>query len=309
MRKIPLYILAGFLGAGKTTSLRSALQACLQNGQKPFVILNDLQNAEIDATLLRTDTPDVSALSGSCICCDDPYALLDKIQEIDFDVFDCVFLEANGSTDLWALLEFISHACKDIFRPIQVIGIVDGVNFGNRGWAQILETEQLRTATKIYITKEDLLNSAQRLNLWENLRSEFPHAIYARPEQWHQAHIAKIRKYNYAQPNASRQIFSSQSSVHKKIAHQQSHQCSSFSWAVPSHWNKNDFEKWLLQIPPEVLRIKGLLLIDSKWQLMQWLKNGTASWEELLYIRPEDQLNPALIGVGANWNPQECAPK
>lgn len=305
MKTLPLYILAGFLGSGKTTALRRALRASKAQNLRPYVILNDLENAEIDARLLKEITQDINALTGACICCDDPMSLVDQINQIPFDQFDCIFLEANGSTDLWALLEWLSHSFKGILNPIQVIGIVDGEHFGQRGWAQILETEQLRTASKMFVSKQDKLNSAQKLALWENLRSEFPRAIFQEPEDWHQNTQRPSFKYQLA-PQAHKTRLLNPRRI--QLAHAQSHMCSAHSWDIPLHWAKPEYEQWLNQLPTAILRVKGLLFLENKWQILQWVPGSQPHWEELFFVKPEDPMSPALIGIGSSWDPYQCAP-
>ncbi len=45
----PLVLLVGFLGAGKTTYLRALIPALTAEGLQPHVIINDYQNARVDA--------------------------------------------------------------------------------------------------------------------------------------------------------------------------------------------------------------------------------------------------------------------
>ena len=61
----------GFLGAGKTTLLKHLIEHYIDNGWDPFVILNDYENANIDAQQFKgqIETNQLRALSGSCICC------------------------------------------------------------------------------------------------------------------------------------------------------------------------------------------------------------------------------------------------
>ena len=61
----------GFLGAGKTTLLKHLMTNYITHGWNPFIILNDYENATLDAQqFLEDNKPQfVKALSGSCICC------------------------------------------------------------------------------------------------------------------------------------------------------------------------------------------------------------------------------------------------
>ncbi len=51
--RIPILIVAGFLGAGKTTFIRDLLPRLVNGPRAAYVILNDFLNAAIDASTLK----------------------------------------------------------------------------------------------------------------------------------------------------------------------------------------------------------------------------------------------------------------
>ncbi|MCI6138995.1 MAG: GTP-binding protein [Clostridiaceae bacterium] len=63
-----IYIVSGFLGAGKTTLIKTMLQT-LFNNKKIVVIENEFGDAGIDAGLLRECSLTVTSLNAGCICC------------------------------------------------------------------------------------------------------------------------------------------------------------------------------------------------------------------------------------------------
>jgi G3E family GTPase len=66
-----LIVIVGFLGAGKTTFLKRIVEEYLSQNWSPYIILNDYENASLDAQdFLQYLKPNqINALSGSCICC------------------------------------------------------------------------------------------------------------------------------------------------------------------------------------------------------------------------------------------------
>jgi G3E family GTPase len=69
----PIYVIAGFLGAGKKTLLKLLLAYELDQGVKPAVLMNEFGMIDVDGALLhehpRSTDVEFQALSGR-ICCD-----------------------------------------------------------------------------------------------------------------------------------------------------------------------------------------------------------------------------------------------
>ena len=63
--------IVGFLGAGKTTLLKQLVHSFVKNEWQPFVILNDYENAYLDAQQFKNQIEDeyLKPLNGSCLCC------------------------------------------------------------------------------------------------------------------------------------------------------------------------------------------------------------------------------------------------
>ena len=64
----PLLFLTGFLGAGKTTLLRGILTESQKLGRSCDVILNDFENAELDAATLPSYAASIAPIAASCAC-------------------------------------------------------------------------------------------------------------------------------------------------------------------------------------------------------------------------------------------------
>ena len=69
-----IYIISGFLGAGKTTFIQNLLKQTLQN-EKVVIIENDFGEVNFDASLLSQCGYEVKALNSGCICCSIYYAV------------------------------------------------------------------------------------------------------------------------------------------------------------------------------------------------------------------------------------------
>lgn len=97
---IPVTLLTGYLGAGKTTLLNYVLNN--QKGYKVAVIVNDIGEVNIDASLIQKggsviEKDDVMPLQNGCICCTLKTDLMNQIISIAKQKkFDYILIEASG---------------------------------------------------------------------------------------------------------------------------------------------------------------------------------------------------------------------
>lgn len=101
LKVLPITLLTGYLGSGKTTLINHILNN--QKGYKIAVIVNDIGEVNIDADLIQkggvvTEKDDnLVALSNGCICCNLKADLIEQIAEIyDMGKFDYLLIEASG---------------------------------------------------------------------------------------------------------------------------------------------------------------------------------------------------------------------
>lgn len=162
--KIPLTVLGGWLGAGKTTMVNRILSSTTE----PIaVIVNDVGEVNIDAELLRENAGDddgIVELTNGCICCkigDDLFATLADLTRRS-PAPHRIVLEASGVADLRPLESFLDHPRVEIDA---VVALVDPANFAHRSSGPpygSLMRAQLAGADLVIATKLDLIPEAER---------------------------------------------------------------------------------------------------------------------------------------------------
>jgi len=96
MPRLPVTVIGGYLGAGKTTLVNSLLRQA--QGRRLAVLVNDFGELSIDADLIEGGDQDMLQLAGGCVCCtigSDLVATLGELRERFSDI-DHVLLEASG---------------------------------------------------------------------------------------------------------------------------------------------------------------------------------------------------------------------
>lgn len=123
--KIPVHIVSGFLGVGKTTAL-TALVAARAGTERAAIVVNDFGDAGIDAARIDADaTGMVQNIAGGCICCTAPEGLARVVSELlDVQKPDRIYIEPSGlgrPRDVVDMLARGGIASRVDLRPVVVI--------------------------------------------------------------------------------------------------------------------------------------------------------------------------------------------
>lgn len=128
---LPATVVAGFLGAGKTTLINGLLANA--GGRKIGVAVNDFGDVNIDAELIVDVADGVMSLTNGCICCSMRSGVLDTMFHLAerAEPLDHAIVEASGASDPGPIVE--------AFRELQRLGVVrfDGL-------ISMVDADQLR---------------------------------------------------------------------------------------------------------------------------------------------------------------------
>ena len=80
--KLPVTVIGGYLGAGKTTLINHLLRNA--NGLRLAVLVNEFGELSIDADLIEAEEDGLMSISGGCVCCaygNDMIGVLEDIRD------------------------------------------------------------------------------------------------------------------------------------------------------------------------------------------------------------------------------------
>ena len=265
----PLIVIVGFLGAGKTTFLQNLVPALGAEGLSPSLLINDYQNARIDAERFRGVIDEVTALNGDCVCCGSRDELLAALEQFEHRTGRVLLVETNGTTDSEQLLETLAFN-KDLKRftpPIQ-LSIIDGQRWQRRFWHNALERDQVRTATHLLISRTDIISPERLASVEKSLDSLGIHAPVTNPASFAKE-IASLPDTLKSTRSHKHHSHSHETEHHH---HHAKHHFASCEIPLPAFLDKLTFENFLNSLPEEVLRAKGLVVLredPGEFQIFQ----------------------------------------
>lgn len=245
---IPIVILTGFLGAGKTSFLRELLPQLAIGPRPPYVILNDFLNAEVDSASLREFTDEIRAIAAGCVCCDAADGLVEALDAVPAALNPVVIIEANGTTDPYPLLEVIATdpQLAGRFGPVRQVVVINETRWQKRlfPWDRKLERAQLQTASHLYTNRGHKASVRQQHRVRQDIAELNPHAVRTNPDQL----VAEL-------VDEETKAFPATGGGRPVGHHHHHHAAARIELPVVS---EDQLRQWLMVLPRDILRVKGV---------------------------------------------------
>ncbi|AJY76240.1 GTP-binding protein [Paenibacillus beijingensis] len=319
--KIPVSVLSGYLGAGKTTILNHVLNN--RDGLKVAVIVNDLSEVNIDADLIRDGAglsrtnEKLVEMSNGCICCTLREDLLKEVEKLALEGrFDYILIESTGIGEPVPVAQTFTYIDEEhgidlsqICRLDTMVTVVDAYRFWNdfssgetlldrnqaAGSDDIREVvdlliDQIEFCDVLILNKCDMVETDELDELEGVLRKLQPRAKFIRSERGKvdPAAILNTGLFNFDEASTSAGwIKELENPVHTPETDE--YGISSFVYERVKPFHPERLMKWMEDWPVDIVRAKGTM----------WLATRNDMGQSFSQAGPSIQLGPAGYWVAA----------
>lgn len=177
-KRIPVTVVTGFLGSGKTTLINRILAE--QHGRKIAVIVNEFGEVSIDGQLIiHDDQEELVEFNNGCLCCTvrgDLIDTLDRLQQRS--ELDAILIETTGLADPAPVAStfFLEDKLTAKTRLDSFIALADAVNLEKNLEQSEEAQEQIAFADIVLLNKADLVSKERLLEVEHVIRRSNPFA-------------------------------------------------------------------------------------------------------------------------------------
>ncbi|MGA7955117.1 MAG: GTP-binding protein [Gloeobacterales cyanobacterium] len=170
-RGLPVTIITGFLGSGKTTLVNHILTN--NQGVKTAVIVNEFGDIGIDSSLIVSTEENMIELDNGCLCCTVREDLVQATLQImeRSDKIEHLIVETTGLADpLPVAMTFMSPELRPLTRLDAIVGMVDAENFVLDLFNSDTATNQISYSDIILLNKTDCVSPEKLQQLERQIR-------------------------------------------------------------------------------------------------------------------------------------------
>ncbi|TYS69171.1 hypothetical protein FZC76_09625 [Sutcliffiella horikoshii] len=177
-KKVPVYVISGFLGSGKTTVLLHMLNHFKSQGLKPGIILNELGDENVESHLFQGES--VVELLNGCICCTIQDDLKSTLDQYVGEKVDVLIIEGTGVANPLEIKDVLLNPLyMNYFELQSMISLVDASHyleyqsfFNSSKEIRGLLKEQVTSAHLLVLNKMDLVSEKELIKVESKLADE-----------------------------------------------------------------------------------------------------------------------------------------
>ncbi|UUZ95497.1 hypothetical protein LJK87_14210 [Paenibacillus sp. P25] len=148
--RVPVVVLSGFLGGGKTTLLLRMVDEARARGLRPGILMNELGRLDVDGfTVSGQDDTAIQKLLDGCICCSKKSELAGSLNRLQQQKPDVIFIELTGVANPEEIADALTE--PGLLRSMQLKQIVT-----------VLDAENVLDYNSIFSSDRQLVHTLRR---------------------------------------------------------------------------------------------------------------------------------------------------
>lgn len=308
--RVPVTVVTGFLGSGKTTLINRILSE--QHGRKIAVIVNEFGEVSIDGQLIiQDDQEELVEFNNGCLCCTVRGDLIDTLDRLrERSELDAILIETTGLADPAPVAStfFLEDKLTTNTRLDSFIALADAVNLEQNLDQSEEAQEQIAFADIILLNKTDLVSKAQLLEVEQLIRRSNPLAKIYHTENSN-IELEKVLGVGAFELEAKLQV---DPTFLEDLEHEHDQSVGSFVLREERPIDMNRFMIWLndklLEQGEDMYRTKGIFYAQGfKERLVfQSVRMLTSMQPERLWEASEYKVSEYVM-IGRNLDKEEFA--
>ncbi|MHA6480460.1 GTP-binding protein [Paenibacillus sp. strain BS8-2] len=341
-KKLPVTVLSGYLGAGKTTIMNHVLNN--REGMRVAVIVNDLSEVNIDADLIqnggglsRTEEKLVE-MSNGCICCTLREDLLREVERLAKEQrFDYILIESTGVGEPVPVAQTFSYIDEEqgidlteFCRLDSMVTVVDAYRFwsdfasgetlmdrkqavGEDDSREVVDLliDQIEFCDVLILNKCDLVGEKELEELEKVLRALQPRArlIRASRGEVKPVDILNTGLFNFDEASRSAGWIQEMEKEHH-VPETDEYGIASFVYERVKPFHPERLMDWMSEWPEEIVRAKGMVWLATRSDMAQSFSQAGPSiqfgpagkWAAALPEEEQQQMLQEDPELSNNWN-------
>ncbi len=296
---VPLTVIGGFLGAGKTSLVNHILNNLPD--KRIAVLVNDFGEINIDAKLIVSIEGETISLANGCVCCTIRDDLLTEVMKLcsKQPLPEHIVIETSGVSKPVAVAEtFLNPAAQGFVEVQNMICVLDAdLVIDEQAEYQRLAIDQINTADLVAINKTDLVSVSQKEELKEHVK-----AIAPRSRIWETSF--GVVPLNLIFDDSASQLLANpkcHNPLSDSLPDPQYHDEMFTTWTYRSDrpWSFNELQRAVEKLHQDIFRAKGIVRLNldtNDYGVFQM--TGRRSWLKLCETSSPEAITTELVFIG-----------
>ncbi len=314
LKKIPTYIITGFLGSGKTTILQRMLDYCKEKNLTPAVVLNEVGDTNVEQDTFQGNH--LLEMLNGCICCSiqedftkELHAFLSLFQEEN--VPDFLLIEGTGIANPIEIVEGLTDPLLIEFIDLySIITLVDGSRymeyqsiFSSSKEVRSILSSQISTSSLIVVNKLDLMTEKMIDKVEKKIASQKNSDTPLVKVSFGKLDMSQLleRRLMVSRERKACGCTNNHSCTEHKNDHPHAFQVVKLDVVRPL--DRIDFERWLKGLPISIIRGKGIVQLTESVGYFQF--QYASKQLQLHRLKEPPEVTPCIILIGVSFKEDE----